>query len=49
MERRPEWRRELVAVICSLHCSDKGRSLHHMSPWTNPFEAEPAVVREVYP
>lgn len=45
-----EWHRGLVvAVICSLHCSGKGRSLRHMSPRTYPFVAEPAVGREVYP
>lgn len=49
MERRLGLRRELVVVICSTHCSGKGRSLHHMSPRTCPFVAEPVVVREVYP
>jgi hypothetical protein len=49
VERRLGWHRELVAVTCSIRCSDKGRSLHHMSPRTYPFAAEPAAVREVYP
>ena len=49
MERRSEWHRELEVVICSIRCSDKGRSLHHMSPRTYPFVAGPAAVREVYP
>lgn len=49
MERRLELHRELAVVICSLHCSDKGRSLHHMSPRTYLSVAEPAVAREVYP
>lgn len=49
MERKSEWHQELVVVICSLHCNDKDRSLHHMSPRTYPSVAEPAVVREVYP
>ena len=49
MVQRSEWRREPVVVICSTHCSGKGRSLHHMSPRTYSFVAEPVVVREVYP
>ena len=49
MERKSEWHQELVVVICSLHCNDKDRSLHHMSPRTYSFVAEPVVVREVYP
>ena len=49
MGRRLGLHRELVVVICSTHCSDKGRSLHHMSPQTYLFVAELAVVREVYP
>ena len=49
MERRLEWHQELVAVTCSIRCSGKDRSLHHMSPRTYPFVAGLAVVREVYP
>ena len=49
MGRRLGLHRELVVVICSTHCSGKGRSLHHMSPQTYPFAVEPAVEREVYP
>lgn len=49
MVRRSGLHRELVVVICSTHCSGKGRSLHHMSPQTYPFVAGLAVVREVYP
>jgi hypothetical protein len=49
VERKLEWHQGPVVVICSLHCIDKGRSLHHTSPRTYPFVAELAVVREVYP
>jgi hypothetical protein len=49
VERKSEWHQGRAAAVCSLHCSDKGHSLHHMSPWTYLFVAEPAAVREVYP